>query len=124
MPKWLDYDYLSKVKLVEKELPDKFSEELPYYYFEVATLLFNNCADEFQNLQKMKSVIEDIFELRREKLMKLLKAFEPNTPAKFLSNAAACEINSVRPAFRAGYTITHQMQCIIEQSIPKEEAVE
>lgn len=33
----------------EKELTDTFSEEIPYYYFEMATLLFNNCSDEFIN---------------------------------------------------------------------------
>ncbi len=43
----MDYDYLTKVRAVEKELEELFSEDIPYYYFEVATLLFNNCADEF-----------------------------------------------------------------------------
>ena len=115
VPKWLDYEYLCKIKLQEKELADTFSEEIPFYYFEVASLLFNNCADEFQNVQKMKSIIEDIFELRSEKLIRMLKNIEPGTPVKFLSHAAAVEVNTVRPAFVGGYSIANSMQNIIEQ---------
>ena len=44
---WLEFEYLTKVKALEKEKSDLFAEEIPYYYFEIATLLFNNCADEF-----------------------------------------------------------------------------
>ena len=113
-PRWFDYEYLCKVKAVEKELGDMFSEEIPYYYFEVANLLLNNCADEFQSVQKMKSVIEDIFELRREKLVRMLKNVEPQTPVKFLSNVGAVELNSIRPAFTAAFTVAGHMQNILE----------
>lgn len=99
IPRWLDYDYLTKVKAVERELKELFSEDIPYYYFELSSLLFNNCADEFQNVQKMKSVIEDIFELRKEKLVRLLKIIDPVNPVKYLSNVGSVELNSVRPAF-------------------------
>ncbi len=39
-----------KVKIIEKELGDLFSEEIPYYYFEMANLLLSHCADEFQSV--------------------------------------------------------------------------
>ena len=47
VPLWLEFEYLSKVKTLEKEKPDLFGDEIPYYYFEIANLLFTNCADEF-----------------------------------------------------------------------------
>ena len=72
-------------------------------------MLFNNCADEFVNVQKMKSIIEDIFEQRKEKLLRMLKKIEPATPVKFLSHAGAVEINAVRPAFCAAYSIVNHM---------------
>lgn len=64
----------------------------------------------------MKSIIEDIFELRKEKLMKMLKAIDPNQPVKLLTHAGAVDINSVRTSFIAAYSVTNQMQNIIEQS--------
>ena len=99
MPLWLNHDYLTKVKAMERELEEVFSEEIPYYYFEMANLLFNHCADEFQHLQKMKSIVEDIFELRKEKLVRVLKNIDSKAPVKYLSNVGAVELNSVRPAF-------------------------
>ena len=109
VPQWLDFDYLNKVKVIERELDEIFSEEIPYYYFEVATLFFNHCADEFQQVAKMKSIIEDIFELRKEKLVRILKNVDPKNPVKFLSNAGAVELNSVRPAFQSAHNVAGQM---------------
>jgi len=50
LPKWLDYEFLTKVKSVEKELALEFSDELPFYYYEIANLLLLNCADEFSSM--------------------------------------------------------------------------
>ena len=55
----------------------------------------------------MKSIIEDIFEVRKEKLMKMLKAIDPETPVKFLSTCGAAEINAMRPAFTASYSVVN-----------------
>ena len=63
---------------------------------------------------KMKSIIEDIYEVRKEKLMRILKEIDPQTPVKFLSTCGSAEINALRPAFSASYTIVNQMQNIIE----------
>ena len=62
----------------------------------------------------MKSVIEDIFEFRKEKLVRLLKNVNPQTPIKYLSHVGAAELNSVRPAFSAAYTVAGKMQNILE----------
>ena len=50
VPNWLQVEYLQHVRSEEKELKDKFSDGIPYYYFEVAHLLFTECADEFHEL--------------------------------------------------------------------------
>ena len=54
----------------------------------------------------MKSIVEDIFELRKEKLVRVLKNIDPITPVKYLSNVGAVELNHVRPAFAAAYNVT------------------
>ncbi len=62
----------------------------------------------------MKSIIEDIFETRKEKLIKVLKNIDPKAPVKFLSNVGSVELNSVRPAFQAAHNVAGQMQNILE----------
>ena len=62
----------------------------------------------------MKSIVEDIFELRKEKLTRILKNVEPAAPLKFLTNIGSIELNYVRPAFSAAYTVAGKMQDIIE----------
>ena len=114
LPIWLDYDTLTKIKSIERENGETFSEYIPYYYFEMANLLFTHCSDEFAHLQKMKSVVEDIFELRKEKLVRMLKRVDPETPVKYLSTAGSIELNTIRPAFTAAYTVAGQMQTILD----------
>ena len=53
----------------------------------------------------MKSIVEDIFETRKEKLIKVLKNVDPTNPVKYLSNVGSVELNSVRPAFQAAYNV-------------------
>ena len=53
----------------------------------------------------MKSIIEDIYETRKDKLIKVLKNVDPKNSVKFLSNAGCVELNSVRPAFQAAYNV-------------------
>ena len=122
LPKWLDYDYLVKVKSVEKEQSREFCDDIPYYYYEIANLLLLNCQEEFSTLggqqngaQKVRSAIEDIYELRKEKMMSLLKTFEPETPLKFFSTCGAVDINQVRQSMTAAYSMD-QMQTTIEQT--------
>ena len=49
------------MKKEEREVPDVFSLNVPYYYYETAQLLFNECKDEFSNFNETKSVVEDLF---------------------------------------------------------------
>ena len=115
-PVWLESDYLKKVKVEEKEEPAKFSQSIPYYYFEISQLLLAECADEFEDARQVKSLIEDLFDMRRDKLIKLMKEIDPGTPVLFLSSAGSAEINYVRPSFTSAYAIVHKMQNVIEDS--------
>ena len=83
-----------KVKIMEKELKgDQFCDLIPYYYFEMAALLLTQCPEEVPDLPKMKSVVEDIFEIRKEKLLKVLKEINPTFQVKSLTNSGSAEIN-------------------------------
>ena len=50
-------------------------------------------------------MIEDIYEIRKEKLGKIMSKIEPDTPVQYLSCAGAVEINTVRPAFCGAYSV-------------------
>ena len=90
-----------------------FSDALPYFYFEISQLLLTECKDEFEKHAQVKSLIEDIFGLRKEKLAKTLKEIDPETPVHFLSYAGSAEINYMRPAFSSAYSVVHKMQNVL-----------
>ena len=77
IPNWMDVEFLKQVKAQERELGEQFSEVLPYHYFEVAQLLLHECQDEFAHFKQVKSLIEDLFELRKEKIMRIMKKIDP-----------------------------------------------
>ena len=116
VPNWMNIEFLNRVKLEDRESNGIFSEAIPYYYFEMANLLFTECGDEFKELAKTKSVIEDIHEYRKEMLINKLKKVEPETPIQFLSHVSAAELNAVRPAFTAVYSVVNKMQQIREKA--------
>ena len=97
MPRWLDYTYLTKVKIEEKQTETHLSQDLPYYYYEIASLLFTQCPEEFNvnghNVQKVKSVIEDIYEIRKGKMQQIMKDVSMETPAKYVGFCGSVEIN-------------------------------
>ena len=121
IPNWINVEFLNRVKLEDRESQGTFSDCIPYYYFEMANLLFTECGDEFKELQKTKSVIEDIHEFRKNMLISKLKKLEPETPIKYLSHVSAAELNAVRPAFIAMYSVVNKMQMIREKAYSEED---
>uniref|UniRef100_A0A7S3N086 DNA replication complex GINS protein PSF2 n=1 Tax=Strombidium inclinatum TaxID=197538 RepID=A0A7S3N086_9SPIT len=109
-PLWMDVEFLSQVKKEERQTKDVFSEALPYYYFEMSQLVINECADELPNHKQVRSLIEDIFELRKEKVIRTLKKIDPDTPVAFLSQPGSAELNFYREAFTNGYTLTNRIK--------------
>ncbi len=61
-------------------------------------------------------MIEDIHEYRKNMLINKLKNVEPETPIQFLSHVSAAELNAVRPAFIALYSVVNKMQQIREKA--------
>ena len=46
------------------------------FYMEIAMMLLDQCKDEFENHKQTKSLINDLFELRRDKLMRIMKKID------------------------------------------------
>ena len=109
-------EYLGKVKIEERENAKEFSDSIPYHYFEVAQLLLSECEDEFTSARQIKSLIEDIFSMRRDKLLRVMKEINPEVPVLFLSKAGSAELNYVRPSFSSAYAVVYKMQGVIEEA--------
>ena len=114
IPNWMNVEFLNRVKLEDRESKETFSDCIPFYYFEMAHLLFTQCEDEFKELAKTKSVIEDIHEYRSEMLVNKLKKVEAETPIQFLSHVTSAELNKGRPSFSALYSVVNRLQTISE----------
>ncbi len=107
---WLNIKFLTQVKMEERAQKEVFSAELPYYYYEITSLLLAECREEFgEDFKQVKSLIEDLYEIRREKLMRIMKKVDPELPIKFLSTVGCAELNYVRPEFTAGYGLINKV---------------
>ena len=122
MPDWFDVAYLQKIKHHEREI-ETFAEELPYHYFEVAKLLLEACKDDelsegnahAADYKQLRSLVEDLYELRRDKVMRKLKNIHPKeTPALCLDHVGAAELNYVRPALTNGITLADKFQTQVD----------
>ena len=91
MPNWLDIEFLKRVKTEERhaDWQDKFSEVIPYYYYEIGRLLLTECKNDFTNPQQVISILEDIKEIRKEKMLRKMRTIDPDTPIHFLSFVGA-----------------------------------
>ena len=65
---------------------------------------------------QIKSLVEDLFDLRKDKVFKIMKKIDPDTPVFYLSSAGSAEINYVRPAFANAYSIVHKMQNMLQEA--------
>ena len=105
VPNWLDIEFLKKVRAEERSeaFNDKFSEVIPFYYFEIGRLLLTECKTNFERPQEVTSILEDIKEIRKEKMLRNMKTIDPDTPVQYLSHVGAQEISQLRPVLQEAY---------------------
>ena len=104
----------------ETDLNDKFSEVLPFYYYEVGRLLLTECTNDFQKPQETSSILEDIKEVRKEKMLRMMRGVDPDTPVKYLSHVGSQELSVLRPVFQEAYGVLNQMQVIKDKATPNQ----
>lgn len=61
-------------------------------------------------------MIEDIYELRKNKMQVIMKDLQVDTPVKFVGYCGAVEVNQVRTSYSQAYGIAQQQQRILEAS--------
>ncbi|WOL06933.1 telomere repeat-binding protein 2 [Canna indica] len=90
-PEWMSVDKLTQVLEAERESPREF-QPLPFHYIEISKLLF----DQYDSFH-VKSLIEDIRDVRFHKVETGLETISGRTHAVKLKNLSAMEVNLVRP---------------------------
>ncbi|XP_042469526.1 DNA replication complex GINS protein PSF2-like isoform X1 [Zingiber officinale] len=95
-PEWMSVDKLTQVLETERETPREF-QPLPFHYIEISKLLFDHAHDDVQDTYMVRSLIEDIRDVRFHKVESGLENISGRTHAVKLKNLSAMEVNIVRP---------------------------
>ncbi|KAI0089069.1 hypothetical protein BDY19DRAFT_889677 [Irpex rosettiformis] len=94
-PQWLNIEYLQERLSRETSHPE-FSE-MPFRFAEIAKVLLDVASDDFQNPDKIRSLLKDIREARQAKSREGLSQLDHSELS--LPNLCAMEINEIRPFF-------------------------
>uniref|UniRef100_A0A0E0J3A7 DNA replication complex GINS protein PSF2 n=1 Tax=Oryza nivara TaxID=4536 RepID=A0A0E0J3A7_ORYNI len=84
---------------IERESPKEF-QPLPFHYIEISKLLFDHARDDISDAYLVRSLIEDIRDVRFHKVETGLETISGRTHAVKLKNLSAMEVNIVRPFMR------------------------
>ena len=123
IPNWLDIEFLKRVRAEERhqDCKQKFSEVIPYYYYEIGRLLLSECSNDFAKPQEVMSILEDIKEVRKEKMIAQMRQIDPDTPVQFLSSVGSQELSQLRPVLQEANAVINKMQQIKERAERQQE---
>eukprot|EP00736_Rhodelphis_marinus_P010439 Rmarinus@m.16796 len=85
-----------KRRLEREKAQDNDFSDLPFHYLEIASLLFEFARDDFQNPDSIEAILQDIEDVRFNKIRNGLKQLEGATAAVKLNHVAAMEMNRIR----------------------------
>ncbi|KAF8397483.1 hypothetical protein HHK36_016400 [Tetracentron sinense] len=95
-PQWMSVEKLTQILEAERESPREF-HPLPFHYVEISRLLFDHARDDIPDVYMVRSLIEDIRDVRFHKVETGLETISARTHAVKLKNLSAMEVNIVRP---------------------------
>jgi hypothetical protein len=79
-PDWMTVDRLTQVLDAERESPKEF-QPLPFHYIEISKLLFDHARDDISDAYLVRSLIEDIRDVRFHKVETGLETISGRTHA-------------------------------------------
>jgi GINS complex subunit 2 len=101
LPEWLNGESLAEV-LKEERAQEGTFQELPFHYVEIATLLLKTAGDEFSMPDRIRSLVEDIENVRMEKIRRGLQGMSDtvlrgrSVMSTKMNHVGAMEITTVR----------------------------
>jgi GINS complex subunit 2 len=102
-PTWLSVDHLTNVLSAERKSATTKGiitfEKLPFHYMEIATQLLDNAPDDIPNSERIRTLIEDLWAQRNNKIRDGLAAGVQSQNRHFigLNDVCALELNTLRP---------------------------
>ncbi|PIA58590.1 hypothetical protein AQUCO_00500494v1 [Aquilegia coerulea] len=97
-PPWMSVEKLTRVLEEERDSPREF-QPLPFHYVEISKLLFDHAREDIPEVYMVRSLVEDIRDVRFHKVEIGLQKISSRTHAVKLKNLSAMEVNIVRPFF-------------------------
>ncbi|KAL9418425.1 hypothetical protein AB3S75_036396 [Citrus x aurantiifolia] len=94
-PQWMSIENLTKVLEGEREDRGTF-QAVPFHYIEISRLLFDHARDDIPDIYMVRSLIEDIRDVRLHKIETNLEKFSATSAVK-IAHLSAMEVNVVRP---------------------------
>ena len=101
-PDWLNLEELQSVLRYEKTQEDFY--ELPYHYIEIGSMLLDAASEDIENVDTVRSTLEDIQNVRMAKIRKgfqdiarMVREDEEKVTSVNLKGMAAFEIFQIRP---------------------------
>ncbi|KAI7984852.1 DNA replication complex GINS protein PSF2 [Camellia lanceoleosa] len=95
-PEWMSVEKLTQVLEAERDSQKTF-QPLPFHYVEISRLLFDHARDDIPDIYMVRSLIEDIKDVRFHKIGTGLEVISQRTAALKLEHLTAMEVNIVRP---------------------------
>ncbi|KAI8006052.1 DNA replication complex GINS protein PSF2 [Camellia lanceoleosa] len=93
---WMSVEKLTQVLEAERDSQKTF-QRLPFHYVEISRLLFDHARDNIADIYMVRSLIEDIKDVRFHKIGTGLEVISQRTAALKLEHLTAMEVNIVRP---------------------------
>lgn len=99
-PDWMSVEKLTQVLETERDSATSF-EALPFHFVEISRLLFDHATEDINDVYMVRSLIEDIKDVRFHKIGTGLEKLSSRTYAMKL-NLSAMEVNVIRPFVTGG----------------------
>ncbi|XP_026418717.1 DNA replication complex GINS protein PSF2-like [Papaver somniferum] len=97
-PSWMSLENLTQVLELERDSPREF-QPLPFHYVEISRLLFDHAREDIPDVHMVRTLVEDIRDVRFHKVESGFETIGSRTHAVKLKNLSAMEVNIVRPFF-------------------------
>ena len=106
-PLWMSIDVLKATLAEERQHVNHFSTNVPFHYVEIAHTLFNHASDNIDDVDQVRTLIEDISSARATKLRKganavMQSAQDGAVGGSQLNGVSHMEINTIRRIFTTG----------------------
>ncbi|KAE8649312.1 DNA replication complex GINS protein PSF2 [Cucumis sativus] len=95
-PEWMSVEKLTQILEAERDSQGSF-QILPFHYVEISKLLFDHARDDVPDMYLVRSLIEDIRDVRFHKVETSLESIDTRTSAVKIKDLSAMEVNIVRP---------------------------